>query len=64
MGKPVVEGTRLIAELILEKLAAGESVDNLCASHPRLTEEGVRAALRYARDVLQSDLVLPLASGE
>jgi uncharacterized protein (DUF433 family) len=48
MGKPVVAGTRITVELILEKLAAGESVEQLLDSHPRLTREGVLAALEFA----------------
>ena len=45
MGKPVVAGTRITAELILEKLAAGESREQLLAAHPRLTAEAIDAAL-------------------
>lgn len=48
MGKPVIKGTRLTVELILEKLAAGETVDQLLEAHPRLTREGIQAALAYA----------------
>ena len=46
MGKPVVAGTRIPVELILEKLAAGETVDQLLKAHPRLTREGVQSALQ------------------
>jgi uncharacterized protein (DUF433 family) len=56
MGKPVVAGTRVTVELILEKLAAGESVEQSISAHPRLTEEGVRAALAFAADALKSDV--------
>ena len=48
MGKPVVAGTRITVELILEKLAAGETFDQLLEAHPRLTTDGVLAALRFA----------------
>jgi len=48
MGKPVVEGTRLTVENLLEKLAAGYSHDDLLQAHPRLTMDGIRAALDYA----------------
>ncbi|HHY38556.1 MAG TPA: DUF433 domain-containing protein [Clostridia bacterium] len=61
MGKPVIAGTRITVELILEKLAAGETVDQIIAAHPGLTEEGVRAALDYAARVLRMGLVYPLA---
>jgi uncharacterized protein (DUF433 family) len=46
MGKPVVIGTRITVELILEKLGAGETVDQIVEAHPRLTREGVLAALQ------------------
>ncbi len=48
MGKPVITGTRITVELILKKLAAGESVDQILDEHPRLTREAVIAALLYA----------------
>lgn len=37
-GKPVVAGTRITVEQILEELAAGETAAELLASHPRLAE--------------------------
>ncbi len=48
MGKPVIAGTRITVELILEKLAAGEAVEQILEAHPRLTRESVLAALEYA----------------
>lgn len=59
MGKPVVSGTRITVELILEKLAAGESVEDLLDAHPRLTRQGVNAALQFAADALRADVVYP-----
>lgn len=44
MGKPVINGTRITVELILEKLVAGETVAQILSAHPRLTEEAIRAA--------------------
>ncbi len=38
MGKPVIAGTRITVELILEKLAAGETVEQNLEAHPRLTD--------------------------
>jgi uncharacterized protein (DUF433 family) len=51
MGKPVIAGTRLTVELILEKLGAGETIEQLLEAHPRLTREGVLAAISFANDV-------------
>lgn len=48
LGKPIVAGTRLTVELILEKLAAGEGVGPLVESYPRLDRESVRGALLFA----------------
>ena len=59
MGKPVVAGTRITVELILEKLAAGETVEQLLEAHPRLTQEGIQAALAFAVEVLKSDVIYP-----
>ena len=60
MGKPTVGGTRITVELILEKLAAGETVEQLLAEHPRLTAEAVRAAIAFAAEALRSDIVYPV----
>ena len=53
MGKPVVVGTRITVELILEKLSTGETVDQILEAHPRLTREGVLAALSFAAQALR-----------
>jgi uncharacterized protein (DUF433 family) len=47
MGKPVIAGTRITVELILEKLAAGETIEQLLEAHPRLTRAAIRAALTF-----------------
>ena len=60
MGKPVVAGTRITVELILEKLAAGESPGQITEEHPRLTEREVRAALDFAGKALKADVIYPL----
>jgi uncharacterized protein (DUF433 family) len=60
MGKPIVIGTRITLELIPEKLAAGETVDQIVSEHPRLTAEGVRAPIAFAAEVLRADVVYPL----
>ena len=60
MGKPVVVGTRITVELILEKLGEGETVDQLLQAHPRLTREGIQAALSFVARSLKADVVYPL----
>lgn len=61
MGKPVVAGTRITVELILEKLAAGETIEQLLEAHPRLTREAIQAALAFASEVLRADVIYPFA---
>ena len=62
LGKPVVEGTRITVELILEKLSGGESVDQILDSYPTLTREGVLAAIKYAVDIHRLDVVYPVGA--
>ena len=50
MGKPIVRGTRLTVEHILDELAGGLTVDELVTSHPRLTREDIQAALAFAAE--------------
>ena len=47
-GKPVIAGTRISVELILEKIAAGETIDQLLEGYPHLTREDIQSALEFA----------------
>ena len=62
MGKPVIAGTRITVELILEKLAAGETVEQILAAHPRLTRKAIRAALAFAAEALKADVVYSIVT--
>jgi uncharacterized protein (DUF433 family) len=59
MGKPVIAGTRITVELILEKLAAGETTEQILSAHPRLTPAAISAALVFAKDTLRADTIYP-----
>ena len=59
MGKPVIAGTRITVELILEKLASGEPPEQILEAHPRLTPDAIRAALAFAAEALRADVVYP-----
>ncbi|MCL6569178.1 MAG: DUF433 domain-containing protein [Meiothermus silvanus] len=61
MGKPVVAGTRITVELILEKLAAGETIEQILDAHPQLTREAVLAAIEFAKEALRADVIYPVA---
>ena len=61
LGKPVVAGTRITVESILEKLAAGETIEDLLEAYPNVTREGVQAALAFAAKALRADVIYPIA---
>ena len=62
MGKPVIRGTRLTVEHILEKLGAGETIEQVLAAHPRLTREAVLAAIEFGARALRADVIYPLTA--
>ncbi len=47
-GKPVIAGTRVSVEIILEQLSLGATVNDVIEDYPFLTREDVLAALAYA----------------
>jgi uncharacterized protein (DUF433 family) len=61
-GKPVIRGTRITVELILRKIAAGMTEQEIIAHHPHLTAEDIRAAAAFAAEHLASEDIV-LASG-
>ena len=48
MGKPCVRGTRIPVYLLLEKMAAGETTEQLLAAYPQIEVEDLRACVEYA----------------
>jgi uncharacterized protein (DUF433 family) len=53
LGKPCIKGTRIPVYIMLKKLGAGETVDEILESYPQLTKEHLNAALEY-KDLLKS----------
>jgi uncharacterized protein (DUF433 family) len=47
MGKPVIAGTRITVEHILEQLAGGRTIEQILEAHPHITREQVRTAITY-----------------
>jgi uncharacterized protein (DUF433 family) len=60
VGKPVVKGTRLTVDFILDLLAQGWSHDEIIRNYPGLVAEDIHACLAYARDMLRSEKVFLL----
>ena len=61
VGKPVVRGTRLAVEFIVELLAQGWSESEILRNYPGLTREDIQACLAYASNALRMEKVYPLA---
>jgi uncharacterized protein (DUF433 family) len=55
VGQPVIRGTRISVELILERLSGNFDLDELFAAYPRLTIEDVQAVLAFAQDAVRSN---------
>ena len=57
-GQPVLEGTRITAQTVLQFLAAGDSPADVAAAYPALSEADVRGVLAYASDLLATRISL------
>ncbi len=62
MGKPVIKGTRISVEQILEKLSAGETENEILQAHPHITTENIKAALAFAAQSLKGENIYPIAT--
>jgi uncharacterized protein (DUF433 family) len=60
VGKPVIRGTRLAVEFIVELLADGWTQEQVLGNYPNLTAEDIRACLAYASELLHAERVFPL----
>jgi uncharacterized protein (DUF433 family) len=60
VGKPVVKGTRLAVEFIVELLSQGWSEDEVLRNYPGLTRDDIQACLAYAVERLKSEKVFPV----
>jgi len=56
-GKPIIKGTRITVEFILDLLASGWTVEGIIENYPQLEEEDIRSALRYATNLLKEEMV-------
>jgi uncharacterized protein (DUF433 family) len=63
LGKPVVRGTRITVEGIVERLGAGETIDAIVDAHPRLPREDILAAIMFAAEALKAVGAYPISTG-
>jgi uncharacterized protein (DUF433 family) len=61
VGKPVIKGTRIAVEFILDLLADGWTPEQILANYPQLAAEDIQAALRYTNEALKQHRVYPLS---
>jgi uncharacterized protein (DUF433 family) len=61
-GKPVIRNTRIPVDLILEKLASGDTVEDLTEAYPKITREDITACLLFAADSVKNEVVFSRAS--
>ena len=57
VGKPIVKGTRIAVEFVIDLLGRGWSVDRILREYDHLTPEDIQACLAYASEVLKSERV-------
>ena len=62
LGKPIIKGTRISVELILELLAAGWTEKQMLESYPSLTQDSLRAVFAYLKDCIQHELYFPFSA--
>jgi uncharacterized protein (DUF433 family) len=60
VGKPVIKGTRISVEFVIDLLARGWTQEQILREYDHLTWEDIQACLAYARDILQSERVYPV----
>ncbi len=59
-GKPVIKGTRVPVELVLQYLANDPDIKNILAAFPHLTVEDIKACLSYAQELVEEEQELSL----
>lgn len=57
LGKPVIKGTRMPVDLLVEKVAFGASIQELLEDYPFLTADDIRAALLYSARCISAEEV-------
>ena len=60
-GKPIIRGTRISVEFILELMAGGWTTPHILENYPHISKEQIFACLRYARDVVEHEKKKPLS---
>ena len=62
VGKPAIQETRLAVEFIVELLSQGWAKSEILRNYPGLTEDDIRACLKYATSILKAEKIYPFES--
>ena len=54
-GKPVIKKTRVPVDLVLEKLATGDTIEDLLEAYPNITRDDINACLLFAADAIKNE---------
>jgi uncharacterized protein (DUF433 family) len=61
-GKPVIINTRIPVDIILEKLATGDTMEDLVEAYPKITKDDIAACLLFAADAIKNEIIYSKAS--
>ena len=59
-GKPIIEGTRISVEFVVELLSSGMTINEILKEYPHLKKEDILEALKYAAAVLRNEEIYPI----
>ncbi len=62
LGKPIIKGTRISVEIILELLESGWTDKQILEAYPSVSEDSLRAVFSYLRDCIQQELYFPISA--
>ena len=61
-GKPVISKTRISVDLILEKLASGDTIEDILEAYPNISKNDIFACLQFASESIKNEVAFSLAS--
>ncbi|MBE7492376.1 MAG: DUF433 domain-containing protein [Planctomycetes bacterium] len=62
VGKPVIKGTRISVELVLDLLSSGATVDDVVRDYPHITRDDVLACVAFAAATIRSERTYPVSA--
>ena len=64
VGKPIIKGSRIAVELILDRLADGWSIDDILTSYPNIRRDDVQAAIAFAAELFKEETFLAVGKAQ